>query len=59
MAPVTCNKCGSELHCPCKHCQKTDPQPIAYIWVTGEGPIRCPVCGDEKTVEEFYEQDEE
>jgi hypothetical protein len=52
-----CPKCQGEQFCPCKNCADRNKDKVTWIWVTGNGPIKCGYCGHEMSVGEF--QDEE
>ncbi|MBC8184934.1 hypothetical protein H8E88_27900 [candidate division KSB1 bacterium] len=50
---MKCPECQGEQCCPCKNCAKLNADKPTWIWVTGNGPIKCSHCGHEMGVGEF------
>ena len=42
---MICPNCKTDLQCPCENCQKRNAGKPTWIWVTGNGPWKCSVCG--------------
>lgn len=42
---MICPKCQGEQHCPCQSCADKNHGKVTWIWVTGNGPIKCGHCG--------------
>jgi aspartate carbamoyltransferase regulatory subunit len=54
---MKCPKCNEIQYCPCPACVERHKQDVTWIWVTGNGPIKCGHCGHEMSVGE-WEQEE-
>jgi len=50
---MDCPKCGGKQYCPCAHCKERHKQETTWIWVTGNGPIKCGWCGYIMSISEW------
>lgn len=48
-----CPFCGEEQHCPCTNCSDKNADKVAWIWVAGNGPIKCGHCGHEMSLDDW------
>jgi hypothetical protein len=52
-----CPGCGAELHCPCKHCRKSNKGKSMWLWLKDGERCMCACCGF--TAHADWWQDEE
>ena len=52
-----CPKCKEEQNCPCENCQERNEGKITWIWIDGNGPIKCGHCGHTMSVDEWMHEE--